>query len=140
QQARALEDTQVTGRERRGREDLRGACMFTIDGADTKDIDDAVSVERTEYGYRLGVHIADVSHYVQAGSALDADAFRRGTSVYYADQVVPMLPKELSNGICSLNPGEDRLAFSCLMELDCAGRVTDAALKKSVIRSRVKGV
>ena len=140
QQARALEGAQVTGRERRGREDLRGACIFTIDGADTKDIDDAVSVERTEYGYRLGVHIADVSHYVQAGSALDADAFRRGTSVYYADQVVPMLPRELSNGICSLNPGEDRLAFSCLMELDCAGRVTDAALKKSVIRSRVKGV
>lgn len=120
--------------------DLRGEPIFTIDGADTKDIDDAVSISKTDTGYKLGVHIADVSHYVKKGSALDKEAFTRGTSIYYADQVVPMLPKELSNGICSLNPNVDRLAFSCLMEVSAQGKLLSYRFEKSVIRSRVKGV
>lgn len=120
--------------------DLRDWPIFTIDSAETKDIDDAVSIEATDWGWRLGVHIADVSHYVRPGTALDDEAFRRATSVYYADRVVPMLPKELSNGACSLNPQEDRLAFSCLMELDKQGTVQSYRFAKTVIRSRVKGV
>lgn len=120
--------------------DLRGEPIFTIDGADTKDIDDAVSISRVEGGYKLGVHIADVSHFVKKGSKLDEEAFYRGTSIYYADRVVPMLPKELSNGICSLNPNVDRLAFSCLMEVSEQGKLMSYRFEKSVIRSRVKGV
>lgn len=120
--------------------DLRGEPIFTIDGADTKDIDDAISIVRTENGYKLGVHIADVSHYVKKGSAIDKEAFYRGTSIYYADQVVPMLPRELSNGICSLNPNVDRLAFSCLMDVSADGKITGFRFEKTVIRSRVKGV
>jgi ribonuclease R len=121
--------------------DLRGAAIFTIDGADTKDIDDAVSIEKSETGgYRLGVHIADVSHYVTADSRLDEEAFDRGTSVYIADLVVPMLPKALSNGICSLNPNTERLAFSCLMEVEKSGELKSFEFRKSVIRSRVQGV
>ncbi|MBQ7071032.1 MAG: RNB domain-containing ribonuclease, partial [Ruminococcus sp.] len=123
-----------------GRLDLRDKPIFTIDGADTKDIDDAVSVEKDGDGYLLGVHIADVSHYVKAKSVLDNEAFRRGTSVYYANRVIPMLPKELSNGICSLNPQVDRLAFSCLCRLDKNGVIRSFRFVKSVIRSRVKGV
>lgn len=140
QQARELADTPLTKQELDGRLDLRGEAIFTIDGADTKDIDDAVSVEKTPQGYRLGVHIADVSHYVLEGSALDDEAFARGTSVYYADRVVPMLPKELSNGICSLNENEDRLAFSCLMEMDRTGAMKQYRFVKTVVRSRIKGV
>ena len=120
--------------------DLRGEPIFTIDGADTKDIDDAVSISKTDSGYKLGVHIADVSHYVKKGSKLDEEAFYRGTSIYYADRVVPMLPKELSNGICSLNPNVDRLAFSCLMDVSANGKLLSYRFEKSVIRSRVKGV
>lgn len=120
--------------------DLRGEAIFTIDGADTKDIDDAISITKTDSCYKLGVHIADVSHYVKKGSALDEEAYYRGTSVYYADQVVPMLPKELSNGICSLNPQVDRLAFSCLMDVGFDGKLLNYRFEKSVIRSRVKGV
>lgn len=120
--------------------DLRGEAIFTMDGADTKDIDDAVSIVKTDNCYKLGVHIADVSHYVRKGSALDEEAFERGTSIYYADQVVPMLPKALSNGICSLNPQVDRLAFSCLMEVGFDGKLMSYKFRKSVIRSRVKGV
>lgn len=122
------------------RVDLRGEAIFTIDGADTKDIDDAISITRVEGGYKLGVHIADVSHYVRKGSAIDDEAFYRGTSIYYADQVVPMLPRELSNGICSLNPNVDRLAFSCLMNVSEQGKLLSYRFEKSVIRSRVKGV
>ena len=120
--------------------DLRGEPIFTIDGADTKDIDDAVSISKVNGGYKLGVHIADVSHYVKKGSKLDEEAFYRGTSIYYADRVVPMLPKELSNGICSLNPNVDRLAFSCLMDVSADGKLLSYRFEKSVIRSRVKGV
>lgn len=120
--------------------DLRGEPIFTIDGADTKDIDDAVSIAKTENGYKLGVHIADVSHYVKKGTKIDEEAFQRGTSIYYADRVVPMLPRELSNGICSLNPNVDRLAFSCLMDISADGKLMSYRFEKSVIRSRVKGV
>lgn len=120
--------------------DLRDEIIFTIDGADTKDIDDAISVAKTENGWDLGVHIADVSFYVKSGSELDKDAMLRGTSVYFANRVVPMLPKELSNGICSLNPNEDRLAFSCIMKLDNDGKLVSYKFSKSVICSRVKGV
>ncbi|MCL1881651.1 MAG: VacB/RNase II family 3'-5' exoribonuclease [Oscillospiraceae bacterium] len=120
--------------------DLRDVPIFTIDGADTKDIDDAISIERVRGGYRLGVHIADVSHYVRSGSALDEEAFARGTSVYIADLVVPMLPKALSNGICSLNPQVERFAFSCLMEVAKSGELKNFEFKKSIISSRVQGV
>lgn len=120
--------------------DLRDKPIFTIDGADTKDIDDAISIEKIDNGYVLGVHIADVSYYVQPKSALDNEAFKRGTSIYYANRVVPMLPKELSNGICSLNPQEDRLAFSSIINLDNDGRIINYRFAKTVIRSRVQGV
>lgn len=123
-----------------GRLDLREEILFTIDSSDSKDLDDAVSISRRADGYELGVHIADVSHYVRQGSPLDRAAFERGTSIYFADRVIPMLPKELSNGICSLNPGEDRLAFSCLMEVTEEGELRRFRFEKSVIRSRVKGV
>lgn len=122
------------------REDLRGMNIFTIDSTESKDLDDAVSVERTKDGYTLGVHIADVSYYVKGNSALDKEALRRGTSVYYADKVIPMLPKELSNGICSLNPNEDRLTLSVFIDFDCDGEMTAYRFCKSVIRSKVKGV
>ncbi|MDE7105485.1 MAG: ribonuclease R [Ruminococcus sp.] len=122
------------------REDLRRLNIFTIDSAESKDLDDAVSVERTENGYLLGVHIADVSHYVKGNSELDKEALHRGTSIYYADKVIPMLPKELSNGICSLNPDENRLTISAFMELDGDGKMLSYRFCKSVIKSRVKGI
>lgn len=130
----------VPEREIARRLDLRDEIIFTIDGADSKDLDDAVSLKKEEDGWRLGVHIADVSWYVREKTALDAAAFERGTSIYYAASVIPMLPPELSNGICSLNPGEDRLAFSALLSLDRSGALKGFEFKKSVIRSRVKGV
>lgn len=139
-EARAVSDMRSISREAKNRLDLRDIPIFTIDGADTKDIDDAVSVSATEDGYEVGVHIADVSYYVTPKSKLDEEAFHRGTSVYYANRVIPMLPQELSNGICSLNPQEDRLAFSCLMKLDKQARVISYKFAKSIIRSRVKGV
>ena len=141
EEAKKLEDAAVSEADTKGRLDLLSLPIFTIDSASTKDIDDAISLTRTpEGGFELGVHIADVSHYVRPGTETDNEAFRRATSVYYADQVVPMLPKALSNGICSLNEGELRLAFSCLMRLDNNGELTDYRFVKSVIRSRVKGV
>ena len=139
-EAARWDDAAIDPADVKGRLDLRDAPIFTIDSASTKDIDDAISIARTENGFELGVHIADVSHYVTPGSALDKEAFDRGTSVYYADQVIPMLPKQLSNGICSLNPQVERLAFSCMMELDERGEVVDYAFEKTVILSRVKGV
>ncbi len=140
EQAKQYANAEIDEKQAAKRLDLRDIPIFTIDGADTKDIDDAISVERIENGYKLGVHIADVSHYVTEGSPLDNDAFERGTSVYIADKVIPMLPKELSNGICSLNPGVDRLAFSCIMEISNKGTVKKYKFAKTVIRSRVQGV
>ena len=140
-EAKKFEDAEVSEKDCEGRMDLRTLPIFTIDSAETKDIDDAISLTRTsDGGFELGVHIADVSNYVKPGTELDNEAFSRATSVYYADQVVPMLPKALSNGICSLNENELRLAFSCLMRLDKEGNLTDYRFVKSIIRSRVKGV
>ncbi|MDL2324869.1 ribonuclease R [Ruminococcaceae bacterium OttesenSCG-928-A16] len=139
-EAEYLAGQAVEENEIKSREDLRKEIIFTIDSASTKDIDDAISAQKTAKGYTLGVHIADVSHFVRPKSPLDEDAMGRGTSVYYANSVVPMLPKQLSNGICSLNPGEERLAFSCVMQLDKDARLVDYTFKKSVICSRIKGV
>lgn len=125
----------------KGRLDLRKLSICTIDGADAKDLDDAISVGRKrDGGFHLGVHIADVSHYLPADSTLDFEARARGTSVYFADRVVPMLPESLSNGVCSLNAGEDKLAFSALIELDQNGNIESYRFHKSVIRSKVRGV
>ncbi len=139
-EAEAISRMTLTEADYGERLDLREEPIFTIDGADSKDLDDAISVLKTADGYSLGVHIADVSHYVKPGSAIDKEAYRRGTSVYFADRVVPMLPEALSNGVCSLNAGEDKLAFSALMDFDSAGNMTDFLFRKSVIRSKVRGV
>lgn len=126
---------QVQEADRIGRMDLTDLRMVTIDGEDAKDLDDAVSLYQDEEGrYHLGVHIADVSNYVQENSALDWEALKRGTSVYLVDRVIPMLPHRLSNGICSLNQGVDRLALSCLMTIDKKGEVTDYQIAETVIR------
>lgn len=125
---------EVSEADRAGRRDLRNVTMVTIDGEDAKDLDDAVSVDFDGTNYHLGVHIADVTNYVQENSALDREAFKRGTSVYLVDRVIPMLPHALSNGICSLNEGVDRLALSCLMTVNQRGEVIDYEICESVIR------
>lgn len=139
-EAHKIEEGGVQEYSFNNREDLCHLPIFTIDGAESKDLDDAISVERTEKGWLLGVHIADVSHYVKGNSSLDKEALRRGTSIYYADKVIPMLPKELSNGICSLNPDENRLTLSAFIELDTDGAMLNYRFCKSVIKSRVKGI
>ncbi len=140
EEAHAYDNAVIDQAEAAKRLDLRTIPIFTIDSAETKDIDDAISLQKLADGYELGVHIADVSHYVRPGSALDTEAFERATSIYYADKVIPMLPTQLSNGICSLNQGEERLAFSCLMRLDEQGNISSYKFVKTVICSRVKGV
>lgn len=138
--AEAQAVSSVAPRMSKNRLDLRDKKIFTIDGADAKDLDDAVSLKKTKDGWLLGVHIADVSHYVRPGSALDDEAIQRGTSVYFTDKVVPMLPRELSNGICSLNAGVQRYTLSALITLDKNGAIKSCELAESLIKSKVRGV
>lgn len=126
----------VLEEEKIGRKDLTNELIFTIDGDDTKDIDDAISVERNNENYILGVHIADVSHYVLMGTALYDAAYLRGTSSYLADTVIPMIPHQLSNGICSLNPDVERLTISCVMTINPSGKVIDYSIFPSIIKSK----
>ena len=130
--------SEVLDSDRKGRKDLTDMTIFTIDGDDTKDIDDAISISKKGENYILGVHIADVSYYVKEGTALYKEAYSRGTSVYLVDRVVPMLPHKLSNGICSLNPNVDRLAISCIMEITPNGKIVSHDIFESVIKSRIQ--
>lgn len=127
---------ELTKADLTGRNDLRNEVCFTIDGADARDFDDAVSLRKKGGFYLLGVHIADVSEYVKAGSALDEETFERGTSVYFPEKVIPMLPERLSNGLCSLKENEDRLTLSCIMKIDGLGEVVDSEIVSSVIKSK----
>jgi ribonuclease R len=117
------------------RKDCRTLLTYTIDGAESKDLDDAISLEKTDSGHILYVHIADVSHYVREDTPLDREARKRGTSIYLADQVIPMLPTEISNGLCSLHPGEDKLTLTCEMHISKSGQVTKSEVYNSVIIS-----
>lgn len=138
-EAKSVKKQGIREADLKSRRDLREKTIFTIDGADARDFDDAVSIEKKDNGnYLLGVHIADVAHYVKEGGPLDKEALRRGTSVYLINQVIPMLPKALSNGICSLNPGEDRLTLSIDMEVTPDGIATDHEIYESVIRSKAR--
>jgi ribonuclease R len=140
-EAKARSKEEITAEVLDGRMDLRGKNIITIDGPTAKDLDDAVSVDILPDGnYLLGVHIADVSHFVEEDGYLDREALKRGTSVYLLNRVVPMLPKVLSNGVCSLNEGEDRLTLSCFMEIDSSGNVVSHEIRESVIRSGARMV
>lgn len=128
----------ISSKQKAGRKDLTEEITFTIDGADAKDLDDAVSIKKFDSFYELGVHIADVGEYVKQNSVFDEEAFRRGTSVYFPTSVLPMLPKSLSNGICSLNEGVERLTLSCIMKVDFSGKVVDYEICESVIKSKAR--
>lgn len=137
-EAESVPDT-ISEEDTEGRKDLRDEMIITIDGADAKDLDDAIQVKKLDNGnYYLGVHIADVSHYVTEGSPMDREAFERGTSVYLTDRIIPMLPQRLSNGICSLHPNVDRLTLSCEMEIDRNGAVVDYTVSPSIINSHYR--
>ena len=138
--AKAINAAGVAPEDINGRLDLRSENIFTIDGSDAKDLDDAIFVRRVKGGYELSVHIADVSHYVRDGSPLDLEALNRGTSVYFADRVIPMYPEDISNGICSLSAHTDKLAFSAFMTYDSEGKMLDYRFEKTVINSKVRGV
>lgn len=133
-EAKAIPQTLAT-EDYANREDFRNECVVTIDGNDSKDFDDAVSIKKKNNGYEVMVHIADVTHYVKPNTALDTEAYNRGTSIYAADRVVPMIPFELSNGICSLNPDVDRLTLTVIMQMDAMGNVFSSEVVRSVIRS-----
>lgn len=138
--AKEISKYEITQSDLANRSDFRDKVIFTIDSEYAKDLDDAVSLSKDKDGYILGVHIADVSHYVKRNSPIEKEAFERGTSIYYANKVIPMLPTELSNGICSLNPNEDRLTFSALIKLSNDGQILKFDFQKSVIHSKVKGI
>ena len=139
-EAKAIHAAGVREEDLKGRTDLRDWNIFTIDGADAKDLDDAIFVRRVKSGFELSVHIADVSHYVTDESPLDLEALRRGTSVYFADRVIPMYPEEICNGICSLNAHTDKLTFSAFMDFDGEGNMRGYRFEKTVINSKVRGV
>ena len=137
-QAKGIE-VEIPQKEIDRRKDLRHLTIITIDGEDAKDLDDAVYVEKLDDNqYKLGVHIADVTHYVKENSKIDKEALKRATSIYLADRVIPMLPKELSNGVCSLNPNEDKLTLSCEMIIDLKGKVVDYLIYESIISSKYR--
>lgn len=139
-EAKSIYKKGISSKDFENRIDLRKNNIFTIDAEESKDLDDALDIEKTNEFYELSVHIADVSHYITSGSELDKEAFQRASSVYYANYVIPMLPKEISNGICSLSQGDDRLTFSCFMKIDFSGNLMSFSFKKSVINSKVKGI
>lgn len=139
-EAKKISKSKITKKIKQHRLDLTNKIIFTIDSAESKDLDDAVSIEKSNNCYHVGIHIADVSHYIPFKSVLDIEAYKRGTSIYYANCVIPMLPPSISNGICSLNPNVDRLTFSALIDVDFNGKIIKSSFKKTIIRSKIKGI
>ena len=139
-QANKIANLKITKKEKGSRLDLRNDLVFTIDGEDAKDLDDAISIKKLDEGWELGVHIADVSHYIPYNSEIDKEALQRGTSVYFPGKVIPMFPEAISNGVCSLNACEDKLAFSCIMKISKNGNIAECKFVKSIINSKVRGI